>query len=268
MSRIPATFARLTAEGRTGLIAYVTAGFPTPDETPDLVRALVDGGADIIELGVPFSDPLADGATVQRANQVALEHGVSLGDVLAMVRELRAGGLPAPLIAMGYYNPVLAYGLERFAEDAAASGLDGIIPVDVPPEEGGPLAAALAARGLDVIFLVAPTSPDERIAKIAGMASGFLYCVSLAGVTGARGELPAGLPDFVARVRRHTTLPLAVGFGVSRREHVARIGELCEAAVIGSAIIESIEAAPAGQRAARVRAFVADVTATAPASPA
>ncbi len=260
MSRISDTFARLKAEGRTGLVAYVTAGFPSLAETPGLVRAMVEGGADLVELGVPFSDPLADGATVQRANHVALEQGVTLGDVLGVVRRLRDEGLTAPLITMGYYNPVLSYGVERFAEDAAAAGLDGIIPVDVPPEEGTELRTALAARGMDVIFLVAPTSPEDRIARISAMASGFVYCVSLAGTTGARGELPADLPEFIARVRRHTDLPLAVGFGVSRREHVARIGELCEAAVIGSAIIETIERAPAAERAQRLRAFIAEVT--------
>jgi tryptophan synthase alpha chain len=173
---------------------------------------------------------------------------------------VRATGIEAPLVAMGYLNPLLAYGLERFAADGAEAGLDGVIPVDVPPEEGGPLKAALAAHDLDVIYMLAPTSTEARVARVAEVASGFVYCVSVAGTTGVRDQLPADLPEFIARVRRHTDLPLAVGFGVSRREHVARIGQLCEAAVIGSAIIDVVEQAPPDQRAARLRAYVETVT--------
>ena len=259
MSRIRAAFDRLRAERRVGLVAYVTAGYPDLAATPELVRALVEGGADIVELGIPFSDPLADGATIQRATQVALANGVTVGDVLELCQKLRADGIETPLVAMGYYNPLLAYGLERFAADAAAAGLDGLIPVDVPPEEGGPLKAALAAHGLDVIYLLAPTSTDARVTKVAEQSSGFVYCVSVTGTMGARGELPQDLPQLIARVRRHTDLPLAVGFGVSRREHLAQIGQLCEAAVIGSAIIEVIEQAPPEQRAERLRTYVSEV---------
>jgi tryptophan synthase alpha chain len=260
MSRIPATFARLRAERRTGLVAYLTTGYPSLAETPALVRALVDGGADLIELGVPFSDPLADGTTVQRATHAAVEAGVTLADVLAVCGTLREHGLETPLIAMTYLNPILSYGLARFAEDAAKNGLDGVIPVDVPPEEGEPLKAALAAHALDIIYLVAPTSSDARVARVAEAASGFVYCVSVAGTTGARSALPEDLPTFIARVRRHTELPLAVGFGVSRPEHVASIGQLCEAAVIGSAIIDVIDQAPPEQRVERLRAYVEVVT--------
>lgn len=260
MSRIPATFAHLRAEGRTGLVAYITTGYPSLAETPALVAALVDGGADLVELGVPFSDPLADGTTVQRATQVAVEAGVTLADVLAVCREVRARGIETPLVAMTYLNLILAYGLERFATDAAEAGLDGVIPVDVPPEEGGPLKAALAARGMDVIHMVAPTSTDARVARVAEASSGFVYCVSVAGTTGARSTLPEDLPTFIARVRRHTDLPLAVGFGVSRPEHVASIGQLCEAAVIGSAIIEVIDQAPPEQRVERLKTYVEVVT--------
>jgi tryptophan synthase alpha chain len=260
MSRIPATFDRLRREGRTGLIAYLTVGFPEPAATPELVRALVKGGADIIELGIPFSDPLADGATIQRATQVALGHGVTTGAVIEMARGLRTEGLEVPLVAMGYYNPILAYGLERFAADAAAAGIDGLIAVDVPPEEDEPLRRALRPRGMDLIYLLAPTSTEARIRTVAARASGFIYCVSVTGTTGARGELPPDLPAFIARVRRHTDLPLAVGFGVSRPEHLAQIGRLCEAAVIGSAIIEVIETAPPEQRAVRLRTYVEVVT--------
>jgi tryptophan synthase alpha chain len=221
---------------------------------------MVDGGADIVELGVPFSDPLADGATIQRATLIAVEHGVTLADVLGVCRELRAGGIEVPLVAMTYLNPILAYGLDCFGADAATAGLDGVIPVGVPPEEDGPLRAALSAHGMDLIHLLAPTSTDERVARVTDASSGFVYCVSVAGTTGARGALPEELPDFIARVRRHTELPLAVGFGVSRPEHVARIGQLCEAAVIGSAIIDVIEQAPPEQRVERLRAYVEVVT--------
>jgi tryptophan synthase alpha chain len=260
VSRLAETFARLRREGRTGLVAYLVAGFPDPAATPALVRALVEGGADVVELGVPFSDPLADGATIQRAAHVAVTHGVTVADVLAMCRRLRDDSLTVPLVTMSYLNPVLAYGIERFAADAAAAGLDGLIAVDVPPEEGEPLRGALAARGLDLIYLVAPTSSEARIAAVAARASGFIYCVSVAGTTGARDALPEDLPAFIARVRRHTDLPLAVGFGVSRPEHIAQIGQLCEAAVIGSALIDLIEAAPPEQRAGKLRAYVATVT--------
>lgn len=260
MSRLPETFARLRAEGRTGLVTFLTTGCPDLASTPELVRAMVDGGADIIELGMPFSDPLADGSTVQRATHVAVTNGVTTRDVLDVCRTLRKSGVTVPLLGMGYYNLVLAYGLERFAADAAEAGLDGLIPVDVPTEEAGPLKAALSAHGLDVIFMLAPTSTEERIKRVAAMASGFIYCVSVTGTTGARGELPADLPEFIGRVRRHTDLPLAVGFGVSRPEHVARIGELCEAAVIGSAVVEVVEQAPPDLRAARLREYVEHVT--------
>ncbi|MBI2760857.1 MAG: tryptophan synthase subunit alpha [Chloroflexi bacterium] len=260
MSRLAATFERLKREGRTGLVAFITTGFPDLASTPDLVRALVDGGADIVELGVPFSDPLADGATVQRSTHTAVMNGVTTADVIDVTRKLRDGGITVPLVAMGYLNPVLAYGMERFAADAAAAGLDGMIPVDVPVEESGPLRRALAAHDMDVICLLAPTSTDERIARTVATASGFVYCVSVAGTTGARGDLPEDLPEFIARVRRHTDLPLAVGFGVSRAEHVARIGQLCEAAVIGSAIIDVIDRAPPDKRAERLRDYVRSVT--------
>ena len=260
MSRIAQTFDRLRREGRTGLVAYLTTGYPDLAAAPELVRAMVAGGADIVELGVPFSDPLADGATIQRATQVAVANGVTMADVLGVCREVRESGVQTPLVAMTYYNLIIGYGLERFATDAAAAGLDGVIPVDVPPEEGVPLKQALAAHGMDVIYLLAPTSTDARVAKVTEQSSGFVYCVSVTGTTGARGELPEDLPEFIARVKRRTALPVAVGFGVSRPEHVARIGQLCEAGVIGSAIIDVIEQAPPEQRAERLRAYVATVT--------
>jgi tryptophan synthase alpha chain len=260
MSRIPAMFDRLRAEGRTGLIAYTTTGFPSVEATVPIVRALIDGGADAIELSLPFSDPLADGATIQRSTFAALERGVIPPDVLTVSRILRDQGVEAPLIIMGYVNPMYAYGLDRFAADAAAAGIDGMICVDLPPEEAEPILAALRANGIDLIFMLAPTSTDERVARVAELASGFIYCVSVTGTTGMRDGVSEELPEFIARVRRHTDLPLAVGFGISRPEHVAQIGQLCEAAAIGSAIIDTIERAEPGLEAERVRTYVEVVT--------
>lgn len=260
MSRIAAAFERLKVEGRTGLVAFVTVGYPDLDATVDLVEGLVAGGADAIELGVPFSDPLADGATVQRAGWRALEQGVTIWDCLDVARRLRERGLTQPLLLMGYYNSWLAAGLEEFAKGAAEAGVDGFIAVDLPPEEAAEILAVTRPLGLDLVFLVAPTSSAERLEAVGKAASGFVYCVSVAGTTGARGELPAELPEFIARVRERIRLPLAVGFGVSRPEHVARIGQLCEAAVIGSAIIEQIDNAAPHERVDRVREYVEAVT--------
>jgi tryptophan synthase alpha chain len=260
MSRIPATFARLKAEGRTGLIAFQTVGYPDLESTCDLVHALVDGGADIVELGVPFSDPLADGATVQKAGWRALEQGVTPWVCLEVARRLRSEGVEVPLLLMGYVNPLLAAGLAGFMDAAADAGIDGWIAVDLPVEESEELLAFTRPRSMDLVFMVAPTSTEDRLEAIGKLASGFIYCVSVAGTTGSRGELPADLPEFIARGRRHTRLPLAVGFGVSTAQHVARIGQLCEAAVIGSAIIDQIDAAPPSQRAEKVRGYIEDVT--------
>lgn len=260
MSRITPLFQSLRDTKRTGLVAYITAGYPSAAETVPLVQALLDGGADVIELGVPFSDPLADGATVQHSAFAALAGGMTLRGVLDAVRDLRAAGVTAPLLVMGYVNPIEAYGLERFAADAEVAGLDGAILVDLPTEEAVPYQAVLAQHGIDLIFLLAPTSTEERIAAVARLASGFIYCVSVTGTTGARAGVSDELPAFIARVRRHTDLPLAVGFGVSRPEHVARIGEVCEAAVIGSAIIDTIDRALPDARVESVRRYVEVVT--------
>lgn len=256
MSRISAVLARIKAGGRTAVAPFLTVGYPEPDAFPGLVRALVEGGADMLELGVPFSDPLADGATIQRANFAALRHGVTTTACLAAVRGLRSHGLEVPVLLMGYYNPVLAYGLEDFAADAATAGVDGLIVVDLPPEESEPLQGACRAHGLDFVYLLAPTSTAERVALVVGRASGFVYCVSVTGVTGARSSLPPELPAFVEGVRRQTALPLAVGFGISRREHVEAVGRIAEVAVVGSALIDVIDSSPVGEREARVRAYV------------
>jgi len=260
MSRITETFARLRAERRTGLIPFATVGYPDVETTIALVHCFVAGGADLVELGVPFSDPLADGATIQRASQHALQQGVTPWTCLDVVKRLRAEGVTLPLILMGYYNPWLQAGLERYIAAAATAGVDGFIAVDLPPEEAGDMKALTTAHNQDLIFLVAPTSSDERLEAVARLASGFLYCVSVTGVTGARAQLNEELPAFIARVRRHTDLPLAVGFGISRPEHVARIGELCEAAVVASAIIDLFDAAPPEERLGRVRDFVEAIT--------
>jgi tryptophan synthase alpha chain len=242
------------------LIAYLTAGYPEPDATPGLVRALVDGGAEAIELGIPFSDPMADGVTMQRASQRALQGGMTAAGNLELVRELRNKGVVIPLIVMTYYNPILAYGQDGFVQDAAAAGADGLIAVDAPPEEAGQLVTGCRAEGLALIPLLAPTSTDERIALAARQASGFLYCVSVAGVTGAREVLPPELGAFLQRVRRQTELPLAVGFGISRREHVEALRGQADAAIVGSAIVDLIEGSPRAEREVRVREYVEVLT--------
>ena len=260
MSRIQQALSRARDEGRVAVIAYLTAGFPEPEAMPGLVRALVEGGADAIELGLPFSDPLADGATVQRASFRALQQGMTPARLLTLIRELRQGGVVIPLIVMTYYNPVLAYGEDAFLNDAATAGADGLIAVDVPPEEAEGLSASCRASGLDFIPLLAPTSADDRVALAVRQASGFVYCVSVAGVTGARTELPPDLGAFLERVRRQTELPLAVGFGISRREHVESLRGRADAAIVGSAIVDSIEAAPQQEREKRVRDYVEVLT--------
>lgn len=241
MGRIAETFAHLKAAGRTALMPYLMVGFPERDSALELAPALEAAGADLFELGVPFSDPLADGATVQRAAEQALANGVRLADCLATVADLRQRGLRAPLVLMGYFNPFLRYGLPRFVADAAAAGVDGLIIPDLPPEESAECRMLCQAAGLDLIFFVAPTTPDARIAEIVRHASGFIYCVSLTGVTGARRELWPGLPDFLDRVRRHTDLPLVVGFGISTAAHVQQVGRHADGAIVASALIDRIE---------------------------
>ncbi|MFL5801291.1 MAG: tryptophan synthase subunit alpha [Roseiflexaceae bacterium] len=256
MSRIAETFARLKSAGRTALMPYLMTGFPERDSALELAPALEAAGADLFELGIPFSDPLADGATIQRAGEQALANGVRLPFCIETVAMLRARGLKAPIVMMGYFNLFLQYGLDRFAADAVAAGADGLIVPDLPPEEAAECHAACRAAGLDLILLVAPTTTDERIAQIARLASGFIYCVSLTGVTGARRELWDGLPDFLERVRRHTDLPLSVGFGISSAAHVRQVGAHAEGAIVGSAMVSAIEAAAPDQRAEAAAAFL------------
>jgi tryptophan synthase alpha chain len=243
MGRIANTFRRLKKANEAALVAYVTVGYPSLDLTRRLVPIIGRQGADLIELGVPFSDPMADGATVQRASHAALEQGVSLSDCLSVAAEARRTN-EVPLVFMSYYNPILKYGVEAFARDCAASGVDGLIIPDLPPEEAGELKQACDSAGIDLVFLVAPTSTDERLRKVAEMASGFVYCVALTGVTGARSELGEGVEAMLERVREHIDLPLVVGFGISKPEHVARVSRVADGAVVGSALINVIEAHP------------------------
>jgi len=256
MSRIAATFARLRAEGRVALMPYLTVGFPERDSTLELVSAMEAAGASLFELGVPFSDPLADGATIQRAAQRALENGVTFAGCLETVAALRARGVQAPLLLMGYYNPLLRFGVERACRELAAAGGDGWIVPDMPPEEAGELQAAAAAHGLDLIMFVAPTTPDARIAELVARASGFIYVVSLTGTTGARQELSAGLADVLARVRRHTELPLVVGFGISTAAHVAQVARIADGAIVGSATVAHVEQLPRDGLAEGGAAFI------------
>jgi tryptophan synthase alpha chain len=260
--RIARAFARARDERRLAIIVYVTVGYPERSATGPLLRAALDGGADLIELGVPFSDPLADGATVQRASEIALRNGVTLADCIGEAETLvRERDLP--VLLMGYANPFLRYrrGLAGFAADAARAGVAGIIVPDLPAEESAEFDQALGPEGLARIDLYAPTTPDARLARLVPSARGFVYCVSLTGVTGARRALASDVGDFVARVRRHTDLPIAVGFGISAPEHVAALRGVADAVVVGSAALDAVAAAPAQRRADALREFVSGLAA-------
>ena len=259
MGRIADTFQRLRSEGRTGLVVFLTAGYPDLDATFELVPALAQAGADVIELGVPFSDPLADGVTIQASSQHALHQGVSLRDCLGLVGRLRESVPQTPLLLMGYYNPVFQYGGPEFAADAQQAGLDGLIMADLPEEESAPLRDELSPREIALVPLFAPTSTDARIAAGCKSASGFVYCVSLTGVTGSRDQLGGDAFTLVNRVRQHTSLPLAVGFGVSSRDHVEAIGREADAAVVGSALIRQLMESPRDRLVAQASAFVSQL---------
>ncbi len=251
MDTIRATFEHLRHAGKAALMPYLTMGYPRRDSALSLVPALVEAGADLVELGVPFSDPLADGATIQAASQQALNNGVSLSLCLEQVAALRARGVRAPLVMMGYYNPIFQMGVEEFAARAAAAGVSGLIVPDLPPEEADGLRQAVRQRGIDMIFLVAPTSDNGRLRRVAEYSSGFLYLVSLTGVTGARDHLPPDLESFVTRARQATGLPLAVGFGISSPVQAARVARFADGVIVGSALIKAISAASDPVKAAR-----------------
>jgi tryptophan synthase alpha chain len=243
-SRISKRFAELRESGELGIVAYLTAGDPTLDATLGFVLAVAEAGADVIELGVPFSDPLADGPTIQRASERALKSGTTLAGVLNLVRRIRQSS-QVPLVLFSYYNPILQMGLEKFAAAAAGAGADGVLATDLTPEEADDYRRILRSQRLDTVFLAAPTSDDERLEKIAAASSGFLYLISRTGVTGAKDSLPDELPALLRRVRRFTDLPVAVGFGISLPGHVSVLGGLADAAVIGSALVSEIERASA-----------------------
>ena len=258
-TRISEQFQGLERRGELGIVAYITAGDPTLSATRDYVLALADAGADVVELGVPFSDPLADGPTIQRASERALKSGTTLAGVLTLVRQIRQSS-QVPLVLFSYFNPILQMGLEKFAAAATEAGADGVLVTDLTPEESADYRQILQAHHLDTIFLAAPTSTDERLVKIAACSSGFLYLISRTGVTGAKDALPDDLPALLRRARRFTQLPIAVGFGISLPGHVSVLGGLADAAVVGSALVSEIEKAASPEAAAtalreRVRAL-------------
>ena len=243
VQHIEAIFAALRREGRAAFMPYLPVGYPDLPTSIDLLEILAQAGADLIEVGAPFSDPLADGPTIQAATQRALELGVTPADCMDAVRTLRARGVRSALILMGYVNPILAYGVERYVADAAAAGADGFIVPDLPPDEAEEMERACARHGLAMIFLVAPTSTDQRLRIAAAHSQGFLYLVSVTGITGARAELPPHLAEFAARVRQFTNLPLAVGFGIGTPEQAAAVARIADGVVVGSALVKAAGAA-------------------------
>jgi tryptophan synthase alpha chain len=255
-SRIADAFAALAERNEKALMPYVTVGHPTKEAILEIVPALIEGGATMVELGIPFSDPLADGPTIQRSSFQALENGVTVEYCLGTARELRERGVDVPLIFMGYFNPMLRYGLERFVAACAEAGVDGFIVPDLPPEECAEMADLCRQYGRDLIFMVAPTSRDEHIQAIAERASGFLYCVALTGVTGARDSVAEDLPAFLSRVRRAVDLPLAVGFGISTPEHVVEVGRDADGVIVGSALISRLDESTPETRASTARDFM------------
>jgi tryptophan synthase alpha chain len=251
-TRIQERFAALRNAGELGIVAYITAGDPSLDATLRFVLALAEAGADVIELGVPFTDPLADGPTIQRASERALKSGTTLAKILELVRRIRQAS-QVPLVLFSYYNPILQMGLEKFASASETVGVDGVLATDLTPEESEDYRRILASHRLDTVFLGAPTSTDERLAKIAACSSGFLYLISRTGVTGAKDALPDDLPALLRRARAVTELPIAVGFGISLPGHVSVLGGLADAAVIGSALVSEIaKATKAGASASGI----------------
>jgi len=264
--KISNAFIRAKEKGRGVIIPYFMSGYPSASQSVKLVLAAAQGGADIIELGMPFSDPLADGATIQHAGHIALERGMTISGCMEIARQVAAQS-SVPLILMGYYNPLLAYGIERFCAKAAASGICGLIIPDLPAEEAAPLQQAAQQHGLALIFLIPPTITDERIAQIVQVAAqghgGFIYCVSLSGVTGSRTALPSHLRSFITRVRGYTkehNLPLAVGFGLSTPEHIAEVTSYADGAAVGSALVNLIDNHAESEQVEAVRNYIASLS--------
>jgi tryptophan synthase alpha chain len=265
VSRIPATLAALKAQGRKALIPYVTAGDPFVDATPQIMQALADGGADIIELGVPFSDPMADGPVIQKASERALARGIGAVQVLDMVRSFRKANTITPVVLMGYANPVERYdqkhGAGSFIRDAAEAGVDGLLVVDYPPEECEAFAAQLKAAGLDLIFLLAPTSTEQRMQEVGRIASGYVYYVSLKGVTGAGHLDTDAVAAMLPRIRRHVSVPVGVGFGIRDAATARAVGAVADAVVIGSRLIQILETQTRDNAPLAARAFMAEMRA-------
>lgn len=255
-TRIDQTFAACKAANRAALIPFLTGGYPSLDVSSQLLDAFALGGADLIEIGVPFSDPLADGATVQATSQKALDNGVTLGDCIELVRQFRARGFQTPILLMGYTNPFYQYGLEKLAVDAAAAGIDGFLIPDLPSDESGEFQDPLEAQGLVLVQFLAPTSTPRRIKDVAARASGFIYCVALTGVTGARSAMSSDLPEYIARIRAETDVPLTLGFGISTPEHVAAAAKLADGVVVASALINYLDTLPLAEQPAAAQAFV------------
>ena len=244
--RIKRRFAALADEGRAGLVTFITAGDPDPEISAAIIRGLPAAGADIIELGMPFTDPMADGPAIQESSQRALKAGQTMRRTLAMVREFRTHDDDTPIVLMGYYNPIYIYGVDSFSADAADAGVDGLIIVDVPPEEDSELREPAAKAGIDFVRLTTPTSDDERLPTLMRAASGFVYYVSITGITGTRSAETSSVANAVARVRKYTDLPLAIGFGIKTPEQAADIARVADAAVVGSAIVDRIASAISG----------------------
>jgi len=255
-SRIAETFVRLAAENRAAIMPFVTAGYPDLETTEQLIEALVASGADLIEIGVPFSDPIADGPTVQVASQKALENGTTLGDCFDIVRRVRAKGITIPLLLMGYVNPFYQYGPERLAATAAEIGIDGFIIPDLPVEESDEFYEPLRRHGRDLIYFLAPTSTVARIDAVAARATGFIYSVALTGVTGARATMSDELPAYMKRVRERTKIPLVIGFGISTPDHVARAATMADGVVVASALINLMDSLPRDKKVAGAAEFL------------
>ena len=265
MSRIQSTFAKLKAQNKTALIPYVMAGFPYADVTPDLMHGMVKAGADVIELGIPFSDPSADGPVIQKAGEKALALGIGLAKVLDMVTAFRTQDRTTPVVLMGYANPIERYdikhGVGSFIKNASTAGVDGLLVVDYPPEECEAFAADLRAHNMDLIFLLAPTSTDDRMAQVARVASGYVYYVSLKGVTGAGNLDTAAVEAMLPRIRRHVSIPVGVGFGIRDAATAKAVGKVADAVVIGSKIIQLIENVPRDQVAGVAHDFLVEIRA-------
>jgi tryptophan synthase alpha chain len=261
MSRITNTFQALQAKQRKALIPFVTAGDPYADVTPELMHGLADAGADVIELGVPFSDPMADGPVIQKAGDRALARGIGLTQVLAMVRSFRERNQTTPVVLMGYANPIERYGAERFVKDAAQAGVDGVLVVDYPPEECAAFAAMLKSHGLDLIFLLAPTSTEQRMQQVGRIASGYVYYVSLKGITGAGHLDVSSVAAMIPRIKRHVPIPVGVGFGIRDAASAKAVAAVSDAVVIGSRLIELIEHEPRDKVAAVAGAFMREIRA-------